>query len=153
MPPIKRIVLYHRAELWRHAHGIVDWGFLFKHVDEKGTGMYASSEMDEWIGGEVQFRLVLEYSRLADYWDSNIQKAVAAYYAKGAQETDAILDSLKVDGIAHASVVKIRPGATVRIKAFRRLGIEPSRWLGFNQASPESRQRAHVVIDRWQNGS
>lgn len=152
MQPIQEIVLYHRAALWEHSHGIVDGGFLFGHADEKGTGMYASSEMDTWIGGEVQFRLTLQYHRLADYWDADIQKAVATYYSNGVRETDAILDSLGVEAIAHASVVKIRPRATVRIEAFRRLGMRPSRWLRLNQASPQSRQRAHSVIQRWHGG-
>jgi hypothetical protein len=52
--------------------------------------------------------------------------------------------------------IKIRPGANVTIEALRRMGMNPSRWFHLHQLSAESRQRAHAVIqhweDRWQLG-
>jgi hypothetical protein len=143
------IVLYHRASLWKEAQAIVDGGFLFSHVDEKGTGMYACMDPDRWLGGEVQFRIRLKYRRLADYWDNDIQDAIATYYRDGVAGMDALLDALGVDAIAHGPDVKIRPGANLRTGAFRRLGIRPSRWLRLDRDSAHSRACAHLVISHW----
>ncbi len=113
--------------------------------------MYASTEMDRWLGGQVQFRFRLRYGRLGDYWDPDIQDAIAMYYASGTNAVDARLHALGVEAVAHGPDIKIRPGSNVTIEALRRIGMYPGRWLQLNQQSAESRQRAHVVIQRWED--